>query len=152
MDLKIGMDAPKFSLSNHEGINKTNENYLGKNLIIYFYPKDDTPGCTKESCRFRDLSFELDKLNCNVIGISADDMKSHKEFIKKYNLNFELLCDVNFRMSKDYETFFVSDEFGNSINRTTFFIDKKGLIKNVWRDIKNPEDHPVEVIDFLKSH
>jgi len=67
-------------------------------------------------------------------------------------LNFELLCDVNFRMSKDYETFFVSDEFGNSINRTTFFIDKKGLIKNVWRDIKNPEDHPVEVIDFLKSH
>lgn len=152
MNLKIGMDAPKFSLNNHEGLNRKNENYLGKNLIIYFYPKDDTPGCTKESCRFRDLNFELNQLNCNVIGVSADDMNSHLEFINKFSLNFELLCDVNFKMSKDYNTFFVSDEFGNSINRTTYLIDENGLIKNIWRNIKSPENHPDDVIDFLKSH
>ncbi len=152
MNLKIGMHAPKFSLNNHEGLNRNNENYLGKNLIIYFYPKDDTPGCTKESCKFRDLNFELNQLNCNVIGVSADDMNSHLEFINKFNLNFELLCDVNFKMSKDYNTFFVSDEFGNSINRTTYLIDENGLIKNIWRNIKSPENHPDDVIDFLKSH
>jgi len=152
MDLEIGMKAPNFSLNNQKGVKKINKNYDGKKLVIYFYPKDDTPGCTKESCKFRDLNLELNNLNCEVIGISADGKESHIEFINKFNLNFDLLSDIEYKMSKDYGTFYVSDEFGNSIKRTTFLINENGLIINIWKNIKTPESHPNEVINFLKSN
>ena len=152
MNLKTGMIAPNFSLKNNQGKLKNNQLYLGKKLVLYFYPKDNTPGCTKESCRFRDLNSEINKLNCNIVGISADDKESHLEFINDFNLNFELLSDVDYRMSKDFGTFFISEEFGNSINRSTFLIDESGKIINIWRNIKNPESHPDEVLNFLKSY
>jgi len=152
MNLKTGMIAPNFSLKNNQGKLKNNQLYLGKKLVLYFYPKDNTPGCTKESCRFRDLNSEINKLNCNIVGISADGKKSHLDFINDFNLNFELLSDVDYRMSKDFGTFFVSEEFGNSINRSTFLIDESGKIINIWRNIKNPESHPDEVLNFLKSY
>ena len=126
--------------------------FLDKKLVLYFYPKDNTPGCTKESCRFRDLNSEINNLNCNIVGISADGKESHLDFINDFNLNFELLSDVDYRMSKDFGTFFVSEEFGNSINRSTFLIDERGKIINIWRNIKNPESHPDEVLNFLKSY
>ena len=152
MKLKTGMIAPNFSLKNNQGKLKNNQLYLGKKLVLYFYPKDNTPGCTKESCRFRDLNSEINKLNCNIVGISADGKKSHLNFINDFNLNFELLSDVEYRMSKDFGTFFISEEFGNSINRSTFLIDENGKIINIWRNIKNPESHPDEVLNFLKSY
>ena len=152
MNLKTGMIAPNFSLKNNQGKLKNNQLYLGKKLVLYFYPKDNTPGCTKESCRFRDLNSEINKLNCNIVGISADGKKSHLDFINDFNLNFELLSDVDYRMSKDFGTFFISEEFGNSINRSTFLIDERGKIINIWRNIKNPESHPDEVLNFLKSY
>ena len=152
MNLKTGMIAPNFSLKNNQGKLKNNQLYLGKKLVLYFYPKDNTPGCTKESCRFRDLNSEINKLNCNIVGISADGKKSHLDFINDFNLNFELLSDVEYRMSKDFGTFFISEEFGNSINRSTFLIDENGKIINIWRNIKNPESHPDEVLNFLKSY
>ena len=152
MNLKTGMIAPNFSLKNNQGKLKNNQLYLGKKLVLYFYPKDNTPGCTKESCRFRDLNSEINKLNCNIVGISADGKKSHLDFMNDFNLNFELLSDVDYRMSKDFGTFFVSEEFGNSINRSTFLIDESGKIINIWRNIKNPESHPDEVLNFLKSY
>ena len=152
MDLEIGMKAPNFSLNNHKDVNKINKNYEGKKLVIYFYPKDDTPGCTKESCKFRDLNFELNNLNTETIGVSADGKESHIDFINKFNLNFDLLSDINYKMSKDYGTFYVSDEFGNSIKRTTFLISENGLIINIWKNIKSPEFHPNDVINFLKSN
>ena len=152
MNLKTGMIAPNFSLKNNQGKLKNNKLYLGKKLVLYFYPKDNTPGCTKESCRFRDLNSEINKLNCNIVGISADGKKSHLDFINDFNLNFELLSDVDYRMSKDFGTFFISEEFGNSINRSTFLIDENGKIINIWRNIKNPESHPDEVLNFLKSY
>ena len=152
MNLKTGMIAPNFSLKNNQGKLKNNQLYLGKKLVLYFYPKDNTPGCTKESCRFRDLNSEINKLNCNIVGISADGKKSHLDFINDFNLNFELLSDVDYRMSKDFGTFFISEEFGNSINRSTFLIDESGKIINIWRNIKNPESHPDEVLNFLKSY
>jgi peroxiredoxin Q/BCP len=152
MNLKTGMIAPNFSLKNNQGKLKNNQLYLGKKLVLYFYPKDNTPGCTKESCRFRDLNSEINKLNCNIVGISADGKKSHLNFINDFNLNFELLSDVEYRMSKDFGTFFISEEFGNSINRSTFLIDESGKIINIWRNIKNPESHPDEVLNFLKSY
>ena len=152
MNLKTGMIAPNFSLKNNQGKLKNNQLYLGKKLVLYFYPKDNTPGCTKESCRFRDLNSEINKLNCNIVGISADGKESHLDFINDFNLNFELLSDVDYRMSKDFGTFFISEEFGNSINRSTFLIDESGKIINIWRNIKNPESHPDEVFNFLKSY
>ncbi len=152
MNLKIGMTAPNFSLKNNHGKLKNNQLYLGNKLVLYFYPKDNTPGCTKESCRFRDLNSEINKLNCNIVGISADDIDSHLDFINDFNLNFELLSDQEYKMSKDYGTFFVSEEFGNSISRSTFLIDERGKIIKIWRDIKNPESHPDEVLNFLKSY
>ena len=151
MNLKIGMTAPNFSLKNNLGKLRNNKNYLGNKLVLYFYPKDNTPGCTKESCRFRDLNAELKKLNCNILGISADDKDSHLNFINDFNLNFELLSDLDYKISKDYGTFFVSEEFGNSINRSTFLIDENGVIINIWRDIKNPDSHPDDVLNFLNS-
>ena len=151
MNLEIGMTAPNFSLKNNLGKLRNNKNYLGNKLVLYFYPKDNTPGCTKESCRFRDLNAELKKLNCNILGISADDKDSHLNFINDFNLNFELLSDLDYQMSKDYGTFFVSEEFGNSINRSTFLIDENGVIINIWRDIKNPDSHPDDVLNFLNS-
>jgi len=152
MNLETGMIAPNFSLKNNQGKLKNNQLYLGKKLVLYFYPKDNTPGCTKESCRFRDLNSEINKLNCNIVGISADGKKSHLDFINDFNLNFELLSDVDYKMSKDFGTFFISEEFGNSINRSTFLIDESGKIINIWRNIKNPESHPDEVLNFLKSY
>ena len=152
MDLEIGMKAPNFSLNNHKDVNKINKNYEGKKLVIYFYPKDDTPGCTKESCKFRDLNFELNNLNTEIIGVSADGKESHIDFINKFNLNFDLLSDINYKMSKDYGTFYISDEFGNSIKRTTFLISENGLIINIWKNIKSAESHPDDVINFLKSN
>ena len=91
-------------------------------------------------------------MNCEVIGISADGKESHIEFINKFNLNFDLLSDIEYKMSKDYGAFYVSDEFGNSIKRTTFLINENGLIINIWKNIKTPESHPNEVINFLKSN
>tara|TARA_S200000501_G_scaffold211232_1_gene198426 strand:+ start:250 stop:708 length:459 start_codon:yes stop_codon:yes gene_type:complete len=152
MVLEIGMKAPNFSLNNHKGEKKINKNYQGKKLVIFFYPKDDTPGCTKESCRFRDINSELNSADCEVVGVSADGEKSHVEFIKKYDLNFELLSDTDYKMAKDYETFFVSEQFGNSIKRTTFLLDENGLIMRIWKNIKNPESHPDDIINFLKTN
>ena len=147
-----GKKCPKFSGEATGGISLSNKDFEGKNLIIFFYPKDNTPGCTKESCRFRDLNSEINNLNCNIVGISADGKESHLDFINDFNLNFELLSDVDYRMSKDFGTFFISEEFGNSINRSTFLIDESGKIINIWRNIKNPESHPDEVLNFLKSY
>ena len=149
--LKINSKAPNFNLVSTNGSSYSLKNSIGKYVVLYFYPKDDTPGCTKESCKFRDINFELNNLDCEVVGVSADGEKSHIEFIKKFDLNFELLSDINYKMSKDYHTFFVSEQFGNSIKRTTFLIDENGLIMNIWKDIKSPESHPDDVINFLKS-
>ena len=85
MNLEIGMTAPNFSLKNNLGMLKNNKNYLGNKLVLYFYPKDNNPGCTKESCRFRDLNSEINNLNCNILGISADDKDSHLNFINVFN-------------------------------------------------------------------
>jgi Peroxiredoxin len=151
MNLKIGMKAPNFSLKNDEGLERNLKKYKGNKLIIFFYPKDNTPGCTKESCKFRDINKELNDYNCYVIGVSADNKDSHQDFIKNFNLNFELLSDENYEMSKNYNTFFISEQFGNSIKRSTFLLDENGIIINIWEEVKDPENHPVNVLNFLKN-
>ena len=143
--------SPKFKLKNSFGVTKTSEDFRGRYLVIYFYPKDNTPGCTKESCKFRDLNAEFLKMNCEIIGISADSQVSHKEFSAQYGLNFNLLSDPNYNVCKDFGTYFVSEKFGDSILRQTFLINADGLVLNVWKEIKDPENHPEDVLRFVQS-
>ena len=150
--LKIGSKAPNFELSDEEGKKVKLSDFKGKKVILYFYPKDDTPGCTKEACNFRDNFDELRKLNAEVLGISNDDETSHKKFSEKFNLPFKLLCDVDKKISKDYGVYELKSFMGKSysgITRSTFIIDGKGKIKSIFYKVK-PDVHIKEVVEALK--
>ncbi|MEC7921563.1 MAG: peroxiredoxin [Chloroflexota bacterium] len=151
MSIEIGDKCPSFELINTSGVKKKLNDYYEKLLVIYFYPKDNTPGCTKESCKFRDIYSEFKELDCEVIGISADNNDSHVNFSNNFNLNFDLLSDVDYRVSKEFGTFFVSEQFGNSIKRETYLIDKTGIVIRAWKDIKDPENHPIDVLEFVQN-
>tara|TARA_B100001029_G_scaffold178219_2_gene184483 strand:+ start:25954 stop:26421 length:468 start_codon:yes stop_codon:yes gene_type:complete len=151
MSIEIGDKCPDFELINTSGAIKKLNDYTKKLLVIYFYPKDNTPGCTKESCKFRDIYFELKELNCEVIGISADNNDSHVNFSNNFSLNFDLLSDVDYRISKEFGTFFVSDQFGNSIKRETYLVDETGIVIEAWKDINDPENHPLDVLGFVQN-
>jgi peroxiredoxin Q/BCP len=151
MSIDVGDKCPKFELINTSGLKKKLEDYSGKLLVIYFYPKDNTPGCTRESCKFRDIYSEFNELNCEIVGISADSNDSHKKFSNDFNLNFDLLSDTDYMISKEFGTFFVSDEFGNSIKRETYVVDDTGIVIKSWKDIKDPENHPLEVLKFVQN-
>ena len=151
MSIEIGDKCPDFELINTSGAIKKLNDYTKKLLVIYFYPKDNTPGCTKESCKFRDIYFELKELNCEVIGISADNNDSHVNFSNNFSLNFDLLSDVDYRISKEFGTFFVSDQFGNSIKRETYLVDETGIVIEAWKDINDLENHPLDVLGFVQN-
>ena len=151
MSIEIGDNCPSFELINTSGFKKKLEDYSRKLLVIYFYPKDNTPGCTRESCKFRDIYSEFKEFNCEVIGISADNNDSHKKFSKDFNLNFDLLSDTHYKISKEFGTFFVSEQFGNSIKRETYLIDEAGIVIETWKEINNPENHPLEVLKFVQN-
>ena len=126
---------------------------LGKYVVLYFYPKDDTPGCTIETKDFNTLLSKFKKLNCEIYGISKDDLKSHNKFKEKYKVKFNLLADVEKKIIKDYKVWgkkkFMGKEFMGII-RTTFLIDKKGKIIKIWKNVR-VKDHAKEVLDFLKN-
>ena len=146
---KAGSPAPDFKLPDAQSKTHTLADYAGKWLVLYFYPKDDTPGCTKEACSFRDDLFQLEKLGAKVVGVSVDDSKSHAEFAKKYNLPFPLLSD------KDAK---VADSYGALMNlgvvkkakRYTFLIDPQGKIAKVYLSVDTSR-HSQEIIDDLKQ-
>jgi peroxiredoxin Q/BCP len=120
--------------------------FKGKKVVLYFYPKDDTPGCTKEACGFRDSLNEFEKLNVVVVGISPDSPSSHLKFASKYNLNFLLLSDQQKSIAKKYK---VLNEDGR-IKRTTFIISESGIIEKVFENV-NPEGHEKEILEYLKN-
>ncbi len=151
MSIEIGDSCPSFELINTSGLKKKLEDYSGKLLVIYFYPKDNTPGCTRESCKFRDIYSKFNELNCEVIGVSADNNDSHKKFSSNFNLNFDLLSDTHYKISKEFGTFFISEQFGNSIKRETYLIDETGILIETWKDINDPENHPLEVLKFVQN-
>ena len=147
IELKIGDKAPDFNLIDQEGKTAKLSDFKGKKLVLYFYPKDDTPGCTKEACSFRDSMSDLKKSNAEVIGISNDDELSHKKFSDKFSLPFRLLCDVDKKVSKDYGVYELKQSMGNSyygIVRSTFIINEKGLIEKIFYKV-NPENHVDEI-------
>lgn len=137
--LKPGDKAPEFSLISDEGKKVSLKELKGKKVILYFYPKDDTSGCTAEACSFRDNIKLIEKKNTVVIGVSKDNTVSHQKFKKKYNLPFTLLSDENLDMLKDYEVWKEKSMYGKKymgIERTTFILDEKGKIQDIFNKVK----------------
>jgi peroxiredoxin Q/BCP len=146
VDLQVGFDAPDFALTSDSGETIKLSDLKGKKVILYFYPKDDTPGCTKEACSFRDNLGVLQSKNVVVLGVSADSVESHKKFKQKYNLNFPLLSDEKLEVIKKYG---VKKTIG--IERSTFIIDEKGKIIKIYRNVK-VDGHVEEIKKFLESN
>jgi len=146
VDLQVGFDAPDFALPSDSGETIKLSDLKGKKVILYFYPKNDTPGCTKEACSFRDNLEVLQSKNVVVLGVSADSVESHKKFKQKYNLNFPLLSDEKLEVIKKYG---VKKTIG--IERSTFIIDEKGKIIKIYRNVK-VDGHVEEIKKFLESN
>ena len=151
--LKINTKAPDFTLTSTNNTDYSLKKSLDKYVVIYFYPKDDTPGCTIEANDFNKLLPQFKKLNCEVFGISKDNLKSHDKFKEKYKLKFDLLSDEELTVLKKFKVWgkkkFMGREF-MGILRTTFLIDKKGKILRIWENVK-VKDHAKEVLETLKE-
>ena len=151
--MKINTLAPKFILPSTSKKKYSLKDSLGKYVVIYFYPKDDTPGCTIETNDFNKLLSKFKKLECEIYGISKDNIKSHDKFRDKYKIKFNLLADEEIKILKKYKVWgkkkFMGREF-MGINRTTFLIDKKGKIIKIWENVK-VKDHAKEVLKTLKK-
>lgn len=141
--MEVGTLAPDFALPDQEGRTHRLSDYRGRWVVLYFYPKDDTPGCTKEACGFRDQMGSLKALDAVVLGVSADDVESHKRFAEKYGLNFPLLADPERKVIGAYGAWGKKNLYGKEVEgvlRQTFLIDPEGRIAKVWRKV-SPEGH-----------
>ena len=148
------MKALNFTLPSTNKTKYSLKDSFGKFVVLYFYPKDDTPGCTIETNDFNKLLSKFKKLECEVYGISKDNLKSHEKFRNKYKIKFDLLADEELSVLKKYKVWgkkkFMGREFMGII-RTTFLIDKKGKIIKIWNNVK-VKDHAKEVLETLKNH
>ena len=142
----VGAPAPEFSLADQSGKMRTLAGFRGKWLVLYFYPKDDTPGCTEEACNFRDDIFALGQMGAQVAGVSLDDSASHAQFAKKYSLPFPLLADSSGAVTRSYGAL---PEGSRYARRYTFLIDPAGKVAKVYTSVDTSR-HSVEVIEDLK--
>ena len=150
-ELKEGAKAPEFSLPSTEGKEVSLKDYKGQKVVLYFYPKDDTPGCTKEACDFRDSIRQFGKLDAVVLGVSPDALKSHDKFREKYKLPFPLLSDESKEMLKKYGVWKQKSMYGRTymgVERTTVVIDEQGKVRRVFPKVK-VEGHSKEVLEAL---
>jgi peroxiredoxin Q/BCP len=149
MTLQVGDQAPDFTLPNQNGETITLSSFRGdKTVVLYFYPKDDTPGCTVESCTFRDSYEDFKDMGAEVIGISSDSPESHQKFAQKHNLPFTLVSDNNSSVRKTYG---VPSTLGLLPGRVTYVIDKEGIIRHIFNSQFNPKAHVDEAVKVLKS-
>lgn len=151
--LKPKQKAPDFTLKDQAGKEQSLSDYLGQWVLVYFYPKDDTPGCTKEACVIRDNFPKFKKLKLKVLGISADNVKSHAKFADKYDLPFTLLSDEDKKVIKSYKVWAKKKFMGREymgILRTSFLVDPKGKIAKIYEGVK-PAEHADEVLADLKE-
>jgi len=151
-DLAIGDQAPDFSIPDQDGKPVALKSFTGKQVVLYFYPKDDTPGCTKESCDFRDTESQIMRAGGAIIGVSLDGQDSHQKFIKKYGLPFPLLSDESAAVSKAFGVYKEKNMYGRKywgIERSTFIIDAKGKVKAIFRKVK-VDGHADAVLAALK--
>jgi peroxiredoxin Q/BCP len=149
-----GKPAPAFDLPANDGKTYSLASLKGRKIVLYFYPKDDTPGCTKEACGFRDLSVELKKLGVQVLGVSADDLDSHQAFVDKFKLSFPLLSDASRTVMKAYGAYGEKMMYGKAVIgviRSTVVIDEQGKVIKHWQKVPKAETHPESVMDFLRS-
>jgi len=145
--------APDFTLKNQNSESRTLSDYRGQYVVLYFYPKDDTPGCTIQACSYRDNMDEFTKRNIKVFGISKDDPKSHSKFLAKFNLNFELLADDALEVVSLYDVYKEKNMYGKAVMgvvRTTFVVDPQGKIAAVF-DKVNPEEDVQKVLSVIKQ-
>ena len=145
--IETGMHAPEFTAQITSGKTIHLRDYRGKKVVLYFYPKDDTPGCTVEACGLRDEYEKIKGLNTEVLGVSVDNTDSHQKFTNKFHLPFPLVADPDKAITKSYGV--LNDKSGNA-RRVTFIIDEKGRIAKVFETVK-PDQHPQEVLDALKT-
>jgi len=151
--LQEGDRPPAFTLSADDGSKVKLADLKGSPVVLYFYPADDTPGCTREACAFRDRSAELKKLGAKVFGISPDDIASHVKFKSKFKLNFPLLADPDHKVAEQFGAWREKNMYGKKkmgIVRSTFVIGPDGMIKKVWRSVK-VDGHDAAVIEALKQ-
>ncbi len=151
--LKINSKAPSFVIPSTSKDKYSLKDSIGKYVVLYFYPKDDTPGCTLETNDFNKLILKFKKLGCDVYGVSKDSLKSHNKFKEKYKIKFDLLADEDLKILKKYKVWgkkkFMGREFMGTI-RSTYLIDKKGKIIKVWDNVK-VKDHAKEVLETLNN-
>ncbi len=151
MPIPAGIPAPEFKVADETGTLRALSDFRGRHMVLYFYPKDDTPGCTTEACNFRDDYSAYDQSGVVILGVSPDSPKSHTKFKQKFNLPFSLLADEDHAICEAYGVWgqkkFMGREY-MGVLRTTFLIDPQGNIKKVFEDVK-PADHSAEVLSAL---
>ena len=154
MAISEGAAAPSFSLPDqNEKVHKLSD-YKGKYVIVYFYPRDNTPGCTKEACTFRDNIKAFTDKECVIFGVSKDSAKSHVKFIDKYELPFDLLTDADCSMMQEYDAWGEKNNYGKKymgIIRSTVVIGPDGKVIKHWAKVRKAETHPLEVLEFLNE-
>ena len=146
---KEGTTAPAFKTTDQNGESVSLKDLRGQKVVLYFYPKDDTPGCTKEACSFRDAYSKFKKQDITVLGVSPDKEASHQKFVTKYQLPFTLLADTDHSIAESYGVWGEKKFMGRTymgVHRTTFLIDEKGKIRKIFEKVK-PEDHASEVLE-----
>lgn len=146
--LEEGDNAPNFSATDQDGKDVKLSDFKGKRVVLYFYPKDDTPGCTKEACSFRDANDVYAEKHIKVLGVSTDDESSHQKFISKFNLPFTLLADTDKKIVNDYGVYGEKSMYGKKymgVSRKTFLIDEQGKIKKIFNKV-NVSEHADEVL------
>jgi len=151
--IEVGQTAPDFVLLSDQDQEIRLSRFRGSPVVLYFYPKDDTPGCTREACSFRDLKQQMEKLGAVVLGVSPDTVESHKKFREKYNLNFPLLADVDHAVAEAYGAWREKVRFGKKsmgIQRSTFLIDSEGVVRKVWKNVQ-VDGHDAQVLEALRE-
>lgn len=154
MTIQEGKAAPAFTLTNQEGDKVSLKDFRGKHVILYFYPRDNTPGCTKEACGFRDFNKEIQALDAIILGVSPDSVESHREFIAKHSLNFDLLSDPDRKVMTRYGAFGEKKMYGKTVQgviRSTVWIGADGKVVKHWRRVAKAADHPEKVFEALKT-
>ena len=152
MPITEGKKPPPFTLNDTSGKKVSLGDFAGKDLVLYFYPRDDTPGCTKEACGFRDLWGDLQQRGVAVLGVSPDDQAAHQAFTSKYKLPFPLLSDPDKKMMTAYGAFGEKEQYGKTtmgVIRSTVWIGKDGTVKKHWAKVANAEEHPAKVYEAV---
>ena len=153
MSIQTGSIAPDFSLASSSGKTVSLSDFRGQTVIVYFYPKDDTPGCTKEACSFRDTFDALSNAGVTVLGISPDSVESHNKFIEKFNLNFKLLSDPDKYTAQNYGAWGEKNMYGKIVvgmKRMSFLVNPEGTVQHVWSKVKT-ESHGQDVLTLIQS-